>query len=246
MAAQTSLLISESTKMHCDLLEKAFISVQQRFRVVASASTPVQIMSELHGNRPQVALINSDLLDGPRSGFRMLPDICRTYPAMKMILMLAPGDAELVPDAFRFGAMGVFSKSASFDSLCKAIEVVSKGQIWANAEELRAVMGAFVKAPKLPKLDPTVEKRVTRREAAVVRLAIEGLSNREIAQRLSLSEHTVKNYMFRVFDKLGVSNRVELVLSCLNLETQSGEMAAEGLLPVQKLLVEDNVLEAEV
>ena len=61
---------------------------------------------------------------------------------------------------------------------------------------------------------------VTKREAGVVRWAVEGLSNREIARKLGLAEHTVKNYLFRVFDKLGVSNRVELVLSCLRLRQE--------------------------
>jgi DNA-binding CsgD family transcriptional regulator len=67
-------------------------------------------------------------------------------------------------------------------------------------------------------MDSNVEGRMTKREAEVVRLAVEGLSNREIGQQLGLTEHTVKNYLFRVFDKLGVSNRVELVLSCLRQE----------------------------
>jgi len=67
----------------------------------------------------------------------------------------------------------------------------------------------------------------------VVRLAIEGLSNRQIAQQLTLTEHTVKNYLFRVFDKLGVSNRVELVLACLHQEEAAREELAEkrGLPP---------------
>jgi DNA-binding CsgD family transcriptional regulator len=71
-----------------------------------------------------------------------------------------------------------------------------------------------------------MDSRVTVREAAVVRLAIEGLSNREIAQQLALTEHTVKNYLFKIFDKLGVSNRVELVLSCLNQEVYAREELA--------------------
>ena len=225
MIQQTSVLISDSTKMHCGLLQKAFSSVRHRFKVVAAVSTRVDLLSAMHEHRPQVALISSDLEDGPRNGCRILPEVCRTFPDTKMILMMALGDPEVVVDAFRFGAVGVFDRNSPFDLLCKSIEVVSKGQIWANAEEMRAVMCAFAKAPRPPKLDPIAEGHVTRREAAVVRLAIEGLSNREIARKLSLSEHTVKNYMFRVFDKLGVSNRVELVLSCLNLEIQSREMS---------------------
>ncbi len=72
-------------------------------------------------------------------------------------------------------------------------------------------------------MDSNVESRMTKREAEVVRLAVEGLSNREIGQQLGLTEHTVKNYLFRVFDKLGVSNRVELVLSCLRQEEDARE-----------------------
>ena len=67
---------------------------------------------------------------------------------------------------------------------------------------------------------------MTKREGEVVRLAVEGLSNREIGQQLGLTEHTVKNYLFRVFDKLGVSNRVELVLSCLRQEEDVREEIA--------------------
>lgn len=211
--------------MHCDLLQKAFSSVRERFRVVAAASTPVELLSALHENRPQVALISSDLEDGPRAGHRVLREVCRTFPETKVILIVPRGDPDIIVDAFRFGAVGVFDRNNPFDLLCQSIEVVLNGQIWANADELRAVMRGFEKVPKPPKLDPIAEGHVTRREAAVVRLAIEGLSNREIARKLSLSEHTVKNYMFRVFEKLGVSNRVELVLSCLNLEIQSREIA---------------------
>ena len=130
---------------------------------------------------------------------------------------------ELVANAFRFGAVGVFNRSGPFDLLCKAVEVVSQGQIWANTEQLHHVLSAFSKSPRQPRLDPTVEGRVTKREAAVIRLAVEGLTNREIARELTLTEHTVKNYLFRVFDKLGVSNRVELVLFCLRQEEDEHE-----------------------
>jgi DNA-binding NarL/FixJ family response regulator len=140
---------------------------------------------------------------------------------------MASPDKELVIDAFRLGAVGVFSRNGPFERLCKSVEVVSQGQIWATSEELHYVLTAFAKSPKPPKLDPKVESRITVREAAVVRLAIEGLSNREIALRLALTEHTVKNYMFRVFDKLGVSNRVELVLASLRQEERAREELAE-------------------
>jgi DNA-binding NarL/FixJ family response regulator len=228
MRKQISVLISESNKMHCDLLRKAFLSARRRFQIVACASSTVEVLNAVQQNRPQVAVISADLQDGPLTGIRTLPEIRRTYPATKIVVMMAFPNKDLVVDAFRFGAVGVFSRNSPFDLLCKSVEVVSQGQVWANSEELHYVLRAFAKSPTAPKLDRKVESRVTTREAVVVRLAIEGLSNREIAQELALTEHTVKNYMFRVFDKLGVSNRVELVLSCLHQEENACEESTEA------------------
>jgi two-component system, NarL family, nitrate/nitrite response regulator NarL len=216
MRAQTSVLISEPAKMYSDLLRKAFYSVRQRIHVVAYPSSAAEILAVLQEYRPQVAVISSDLQDGVLTGVRLLSVIRKNYPDTRTLLLMGSPDRKLVIDAFRFGADGVFSRDSPFEQLCKAVEVVSRGQIWANAQELHYVLTAFARSPRPQTLDPKVESRITKREAAVVRLAIEGLSNREIALRLMLTEHTVKNYLFRVFDKLGVSNRVELVLSCLH------------------------------
>jgi DNA-binding NarL/FixJ family response regulator len=223
--------------MHCDLLRKAFHSVRQRFQVVSFASSMVEVLTALQKYRPQVAVISSDLQDGPLSGLRILPEIRRVHPEMKILVVMASQSKDLVIDAFRFGAVGVFNRNSPFDLLCKSVETVSRGQVWANAEELHYVLKAFAKSAKLPRLDPAVESRVTVREAAVVSLAIEGRSNREIAQQLNVTEHTVKNYLFRVFDKLGVSNRVELVLCCLHqAENAREELAAKKGLPPRKAL----------
>jgi two-component system nitrate/nitrite response regulator NarL len=226
--------------MHCDLLRRAFWPARSRFHVVASASSTVDVINALQRHRPQVAVISADLRDGPLSGLRIVPEIRRTHPETKILVVMPSPTEEVVIDAFRFGAVGVFTRNYPFDLLCKSIEVVSHGQIWANSEELHQVLGAFAKSPSPRKLDARVESRVTRREAAVVRLAVEGLSNREIARQLAVTEHTVKNYLFKVFDKLGVSNRVELVLSCLDQELSvREELAAEkGLTPRKMLLME--------
>jgi two-component system, NarL family, nitrate/nitrite response regulator NarL len=226
MRPKITVLLSESTKMHCDLLRKAFYSVRQRFQIVAFASSTVEVLTALQQNRPQVAVISSDLQDGLLSGLRLLTEIRRTYPQTKILVVMESSNKEVIIDAFRSGAVGVFTRDGPVDLLYKAIEVVYRGQVWAKTEELHHILKAFVKSPRPPELDPALESRVTVREAAVVRLAIEGLSNREIAQQLALTEHTVKNYLFRVFDKLGVSNRVELVLSCLHQEANDREELA--------------------
>ena len=223
---RTSVLISEASKMYCDLLNMAFLIVQERFNVVASTSSAPEILRVITEQRPQVAIISDDLEDGPLAGLRILTEIRRNNPDTRILLVTGSPDRELVIEAFRFGADGVFCRTSSFEQLCKSVDVVSRGQIWANATELRYVLDEFTRAPKQRKVDPAVEKRMTKRETDVVRLAVKGLSNREIAGELGLTEHTIKNYLFRIFDKLGVSNRVELVLFCLRPEEVAREMVA--------------------
>jgi len=214
--------------MYCDLLGKAFEAVRDRFNVVASACNIEEILSVVQSQRPQVAIISDNLSDGPLAGIRVLPEVRRINPDTRILVAMGTMDRELVIEAFRYGADGVFCRSSSFEQLCKSVDAVSRGQIWANAKELRYVLEEFTRAPKQLKVDPQVENRMTKREADVVRLAVEGLSNREIGRELGLTEHTVKNYLFRIFDKLGVSNRVELVLSCLRQEEAAREEAAVG------------------
>jgi len=225
---RTTVVISEASKMYCDLLGKAFEAVRDRFNVVASACNIEEILSVVQSQRPQVAIISDNLSDGPLAGIRVLPEVRRINPDTRILVAMGTMDRELVIEAFRYGADGVFCRSSSFEQLCKSVDAVSRGQIWANAKELRYVLEEFTRAPKQLKVDPQVENRMTKREADVVRLAVEGLSNREIGRELGLTEHTVKNYLFRIFDKLGVSNRVELVLSCLRQEEAAREEAAVG------------------
>jgi DNA-binding NarL/FixJ family response regulator len=91
---------------------------------------------------------------------------------------------------------------------------VDAGQVWASSSELQFVLEALTQ-PALAHLSSNGKSLLSAREIDVVRCLAEGLTNREIARRLKLTEHTVKNYLFRIFDKLGVSSRVEVVLYAL-------------------------------
>jgi DNA-binding NarL/FixJ family response regulator len=132
-------------------------------------------------------------------------------------MLLDTSERSQVVEAFRTGARGVFSRSESLTSLARCIQCVSEGQIWANSKELRYILEALGEALPLRVVDTRGAALLSRREVEVVRCVAEGLSNREIAQRLGLTEHTVKNYLFRIFDKLGVSKRVEVVLYAYSL-----------------------------
>ena len=91
-----------------------------------------------------------------------------------------------------------------------------RGQIWASAEQIDYLVDLVSQVPSLRVVNVQGSTLLTPREEQVVALVAEGLSNRDIAGELALSEHTVKKYLFRIFDKLGISTRVELVLYAVN------------------------------
>ena len=106
--------------------------------------------------------------------------------------------------------------------LCRCVDRVHAGQIWAKSSELAHVLDKFAKLTPMRVVDRSGIRLLTKREEDVVRLLGEGLQNREIARELNLSEHTVKNYLFHIFEKLGVSSRVELVLYAVSSNKPPG------------------------
>jgi len=126
-----------------------------------------------------------------------------------------------VIDAFRCGAHGVVFRDEPLETLGKCIHAVHQGQVWANSEQLGYILEALSLTMPMRWQDARGIDLLSKREELVVRQVAEGMTNREISVHLKLSEHSVRNYLFRIFDKLGVSSRVELVLYCLQ-ERPSG------------------------
>ena len=115
--------------------------------------------------------------------------------------------------AFRSGARGIVSiTDANLRLFGKCLLRVAAGQIWANTEQLNYVMDLISEVPSLRVLNSRGNRLLTPREEQVVALVAEGLGNRQIAGQLNLSPHTIKKYLFRIFERLVVSTRVELIL----------------------------------
>jgi DNA-binding NarL/FixJ family response regulator len=136
------------------------------------------------------------------------------FPWLRTIILSEATGRDLVSEVFRAGAKGFFDR-AGYDPvlLCRCIQCVAEGQIWAKSEQLGFVLEAFASTPRI-QITKGVQS-LTPREREVARLVSDGMCNSEVAQRLELSIHTVKNYLFSVFDKIGVSNRAELILYLL-------------------------------
>lgn len=207
-----SILIATTNSMVGELLAAA-LNRRRSFRVVVNATTALEALEAAESMDLDVALVSATLADGPLSGLGMLRQLHECFPEVSSVMLLDGTEGSLVVDAFRAGARGVFRPSQSaFKSLCRCVDRVHAGQIWADSGELSDVMEAFSRLAPMKVVNSDGLRLLTNREEDVVRLLAEGMQNREIANQLGLSEHTVKNYLFHIFDKLGVSSRVELVL----------------------------------
>src|SRR5208337_801178 len=132
------------------------------------------------------------------------------------VMLLDSSKREAVLEAFRSGARGVLGRHESVEIFSKCLRRVHEGQIWANSEQVALLTHALASSHTVGAVDARGMNLLSKRETEIVRSAAQGLTNREIAERFSLSPHTIKNCLFRIFDKLGVSNRVELLLMTMS------------------------------
>ena len=216
--ARIRVLIADETSMGCQLLANALSRSRLRFEVVATATSCREIAEALSSKDPaDVALISASLQGGAFAGFQALTEIHSAFPSVRGIMLLNSPSPDLVVDAFRAGAKGVVSRTEPFRTLCKCLQTVHKGQIWANSHQLHCILQALMSRTPLRIVSAKRHHLLARREEDVANLVAEGMTNREISQKLGVSEHTVSNYLFRIYEKLGISSRVELVLYVLRL-----------------------------
>ncbi|HJT71394.1 MAG TPA: response regulator transcription factor [Terriglobales bacterium] len=215
-----SLLIADETRMGCELLNHALSQSRFGFRVVASAITTSEILDSLASRPVDVALINHCLHEGSLIGFDLLKTLHQSYPQTRVVMLLKTAGCDFVVDAFRAGARGIFYRTQSFEALCKCIDSVHRGQVWANSGQLNCLLEALIKTSPSRVVDYSGRPLLTKREDELASAVAEGLSNKDIADKLRLSEHTVSNYLFRIYEKLGLSSRVELALYILRNHQQ--------------------------
>jgi len=210
--APISILIGDANAMVCELLSGAF-KRRRGFNVVACAIKMGDFISIAETMALDVALVGAHLQDGKGSGLRAVQELRAIRPDTRSIVLLERSEQILISEAFRAGAKGVFFRSQhDLDVLCKCISRVHAGQIWASSAELEEVVEALRRSSPLLLTNAQGTKLLSKQESRIARLISQGMTNREIATHLGLSGHTVKNYLFKIFDKLGISNRVELAL----------------------------------
>jgi DNA-binding NarL/FixJ family response regulator len=180
-------------------------------RCEATAIDARDLLHTLAASEADLVVIGAELNSNSGNGLDLAHTVCSAHPNACIVVLLNCPTHESVISAFRAGARGVFSRQQPIDEFLDCVEHVRKGFIWAGREETNALLEAFKNIPA-PNLVTTADSpTLTTRELQVVQCAAKGKTNKTIASELGLSEHTVKNYLFRAFDKLGVSSRVELL-----------------------------------
>jgi DNA-binding NarL/FixJ family response regulator len=211
-----SILIASGRTMTCELISHAF-ERPVGSRVVATSTSAKEAIEAIRTKDVNLVLVTTALAEGPESGIVLLREIQKSFPLVKTVLLFERSEGHQIEAAFRAGAKGVLSLSdAGFALVRKCVEKVHAGEVWANSAQLAQVLSALCQQTRFPVMNAEGARLLTKREGDIVRLVEEGRTNRQIARELDLSEHTIRNYLFRIFEKLGVSTRVELALYAVN------------------------------
>jgi DNA-binding NarL/FixJ family response regulator len=188
---------------------RMLIEHDQRMRVVAMAGNQMEAMERAASEQPDVIIL--DLLLGDEDALSFLPELCQASPRSRVLVLTGVQSPDAHRRAIRRGAMGIVLKEHAADQLLKAIMKVSEGEVWIE----RSMMGSMIQELSKPAMvDPEVSKieSLTDREREVIALIGEGLKNKQVGERLFISETTVTHHLSSVFSKLDVSDRLELII----------------------------------
>jgi len=224
-AKEIRVLVADNTRIHTQLLADA-LKRDHGLDVISADSDSHGLIAAAAAHKANVLLISSNLDEEPLRAFEVLRELRASHPQIRAVMLLDSSKREIILQAFRAGVRGIFSRHESVDSLCKCVRSVHEGQIWASSPQMSFAVEALASSPTVRAVDAKGLDVLSKREMEVVHCVAEGLTNREIAERLHLSQHTIKNYLFRVFDKLGVSGRVELLFMTLSQASPAQSLLA--------------------
>jgi DNA-binding NarL/FixJ family response regulator len=214
---QLDVLIAHGLPLMCDSMVRALASPPYSFCASGVAGNATSLLQAVHNQPPDVAVIDSMLQDGTAGALSALREIARGFPKVRTVLVVDDSEQNLIVEAFRAGVAGVLHTQDSIQSAAECIRTVASGEMWAGKIELRALRDAISVTPgAVHMVNAQGAQMLSPRQKELVELVASGMTNKEIAEQMKLSEHTVKNYLFRIFDKLGVSSRAELIIYTLN------------------------------
>ena len=207
-----SIVVAQRTALAAQLLCRALKGQRKHFVVLGGVDKRSDLLKQVAEHHPDIAVVSSNLEGDPRGGLEVIRKLRASAPTTRPIMLLDCSDSEQVIDAFSGGAKGVICQSEPVQVLCKCIRSVHAGQIWANSRELHWVVKTLGDREPVQVVSTKGLPLLTPREDQIVNMVIEGVPQNDIAAKLKVSAHTVKNHLFHVYEKLGISSRAELGL----------------------------------
>ncbi len=208
------ILIADDHPIFRDGL-KRLLESEGEFKVVGEACDGVEAVQLARQLSPEVMLL--DLAMPRRAGLEALRELVSQGLAVRVILLTAAAEKEQIVQALQLGARGVVLKDSATQILLKSIHAVINGQYWVGRESVSNLM-QYLRTLMAPAASyaQTNKYRLTPRELEIVSAVVAGYANKEIAQHFKISEDTVKHHLSNIFDKIGVSTRLELALFAVN------------------------------
>jgi DNA-binding NarL/FixJ family response regulator len=209
------IVIADDHPIFRDGLRK-LLTLEADFRVVAEARDGKDVLEVLGEHQPDILLL--DLNMPGLDGLAVLKNLQNSRTKTKVILLTAAEDKNKFVQAMKFGTCGVVLKQTATEVLIKSIRKVHAGEIWLDSHTTAAVMRQFSAAMAPTPLGGGNRDRspLSQREREIVVLVAQGFKNKEMAEKMFISEQTVKNHLHNIFDKLGVSDRLELALYAIH------------------------------
>jgi DNA-binding NarL/FixJ family response regulator len=196
---------------------RKLLNLEDDIDVVGEASDGRELLERVDELKPDVILL--DLRMPNLDGLGALQTLQHTNSNIKVIILTASEDKNEFVQAMKLGCSGIVLKQTSSDLIVKSIRKVNSGEIWLDSHTTAAVMRQFA-SPNDTASGPSSKARerspLSAREREIVALVAQGYKNKEMAEKMFISEQTVKNHLHNIFDKLGVSDRLELALYAIH------------------------------
>ncbi|MGC2398954.1 MAG: response regulator transcription factor [Acidobacteriaceae bacterium] len=200
------IVVYDNSILQCELLAKGLESLQLGLEIMSAIDT-TSLHALLNEDANCVVIVSDASMNGKTISFAKQLRV--HYPQLPIVFLLQEGRPDHVIEAFRIGARGIVYSTENLSQLAKCIDCVLQGEVWVRRADLSMIFEGLLK-PNLRVTDVKGKTLLTRREEEISMLVAEGMTNREVSHALKISESTVKNSLFHVFEKLGISNRVEL------------------------------------
>jgi DNA-binding NarL/FixJ family response regulator len=202
------IILADSQAIYRVGIRKIF-AVEDDLRVVAQADSLENLRTAIERYPTDIVLLEGGLLVGTANA---IPELLRLAPDVKLIVQAIAADENQTVELYRRGVRGIISRSISPDLLVRCVRRIAAGETWIDNQSVTWVIEAY-RAQAASLVSPRSQPRLSPKEMAII---THGKRNKEIAFQLGTTEQVIKNYLRKIYDKLGVSDRLELALYCLH------------------------------